>query len=67
MACLTGDESLKIDQKEKKKRDGLVRGVKGHLLSWDNNLNPGRFSSVHGSCSLERDIGKAQKSKFAWW
>lgn len=26
--------------------------VKGHLLSCDINLNPGRFSSVHGCCSL---------------
>lgn len=30
------------------------RELKCHLLSWDINLKPGRFSSVHGCCSLQR-------------
>lgn len=34
------------------------RGVKGHLLSCDINLNPGRFSSVHGCCSLQKETRK---------
>lgn len=36
---------------------------KGHLLSWDNNLKPGRFSSVHGGGSLQRQRGGKKKKK----
>lgn len=39
-------------KKDKRGRERDGDGVKGHLLSCDINLNPGRFSSVHGCCSL---------------
>lgn len=47
----------------KKKHGAEDRGgeSKGHLLSWDNNLKPGRFSSVHGGGSLQRQRGKKKK------
>lgn len=49
----------------KKKRGAEDRGgeSKGHLLSWDNNLKPGRFSSVHGGSSLQRQRGEKRKKK----
>lgn len=48
-----------------KKRGAVDRGgeSKGHLLSWDNNLKPGRFSSVHGGGSLQRQRGKKEKKE----
>ena len=48
---------------DKLKGDGETEtGVKGHLLSCDINLNPGRFSSVQGCCSLQRDRGKERQT-----
>lgn len=39
---------------------------KGHLLSCDINLNPGRFSSAHSCCSLgrgkERETSRSLRS-----
>lgn len=42
------------------------RGVKGHLLSCDINLNPGRFSSVHGCCSLQKETRKERHTHVYW-